>query len=551
VSLRLRLLLAVGAIAIVALVVADFATYSALRSSLYNQVDQQLGQRRPGVPFNPLTGAYYCTNPRNGGPGASAITGGGNGPQSQQFVGGGGGGPNVFGIYYSAYVSQNGTVLSGLECPAYVGTSSYRPQLPDPITGFSSQPDGSKEVYFTTGSIAAGGPVFRVRAVKEPGTNAIAVLAQPLTDQDSTLHTLFLTELAVTAAALVLALLGGWWLVRLGLKPLEDVEATADSIAAGDLDRRVPGAEQSTEVGRLARALNVMLERIQSAFAARLASEARLKESEQHLRQFVADASHELRTPIAAVSAYAELFERGGAEHIDDLPRIVSGIRTETARMDRLVNDLLTLARLDEGVPMERASVELVALTSEAVHTATAVGPEWPVRFWAARPVEVTGDKDRLRQVVDNLLANVRAHTPEGTTTTVSVDQIGDEAEIEVRDSGPGMPQEEARHIFERFYRADPARSRTSGGSGLGLSIVWAIVAAHGGTVTATSAPGEGMAVRVRIPLSHLIDPASSSVPPVDGEPADPPHVDAALVNPAQVNPAQVSAAPPSPQRLG
>ena len=251
-----------------------------------------------------------------------------------------------------------------------------------------------------------------------------------------------------------------------------------------------------------------MLERIQSAFSARLASEARLKEYEQHLRQFVADASHELRTPIAAVSAYAELFERGGAEHIDDLPRIVSGIRTETARMDRLVNDLLTLARLDEGVPMEMAQVELVALTSEAVHTATAVGPEWPVRFWAARPVEVTGDKDRLRQVVDNLLANVRAHTPEGTTTTVPVDQIGDQAEIEVRDSGPGMPQEEARHIFERFYRADPARSRTSGGSGLGLSIVWAIVAAHGGTVTATSAPGEGMAVSVRIPLSHQIDPA-------------------------------------------
>ena len=268
----------------------------------------------------------------------------------------------MFGIYYSADVSQNGTVLSGLECPAYVGSSSYRPQLPNPITGFSSQPDGSQEAYFTTGSIAASGPAFRVRAVKDPGSNVIAVLAQPLVDQDSTLHTLFLTELAVTAAALVLALVGGWWLVRLGLKPLEDVEATADSIAAGNLDRRVPGAEQSTEVGRLARALNIMLERIQSAFSARLASEARLKESEQHLRQFVADASHELRTPIAAVSAYAELFERGGAEHVDDLPRIVSGIRTETARMDRLVNDLLTLARLDEGIPMEQAPVELVAL---------------------------------------------------------------------------------------------------------------------------------------------------------------------------------------------
>ncbi len=555
-SLRLRLLLAVGAIAIVALVVADFATYSALRSSLYNQVDQQLAQRRPGVPVNVVTGTLACISPQDGGRGANPIVSGGNGAIGGGFVGGGSGGPNVFGIYYSADVTQNGTVLSGLECPAYVGTSSYRPQLPDPITGFSSQPDGSQEVYFTTGSIASGGPTFRVRAVKEPGTNVIAVLAQPLTDQESTLHTLFLTELAVTAAALVLALLGGWWLVRLGLKPLEDVEATADSIAAGNLDRRVPGAEQSTEVGRLARALNVMLERIQSAFAARLASEARLKESEQHLRQFVADASHELRTPIAAVSAYAELFERGGAEHLDDLPRIVSGIRTETARMDRLVNDLLTLARLDEGVPMERAPVELVALTSEAVRTATAVGPEWPVRFWAARPVEVTGDKDRLRQVVDNLLANVRAHTPEGTTTTVRLDQIGGEAEIEVRDSGPGMPQEEARHIFERFYRVDPARSRTSGGSGLGLSIVWAIVAAHGGTVTATSAPGEGMAVSVRIPLSHLVDPVRADLPTADAAAAaeagaaDPAQVIPVSADPTQVNPAQVSAVPPSPQPL-
>ena len=199
-----------------------------------------------------------------------------------------------------------------------------------------------------------------------------------------------------------------------------------------------------------------MLERIQAAFAARLASEARLKESEQHLRQFVADASHELRTPIAAVSAYAELFERGAAQHSDDLPRVVSGIRTETARMDRLVTDLLTLARLDEGVPMEQAPVELVSLASEAVRTATAVGPEWPVRFWAARPVEVIGDKDRLRQVIDNLLANVRAHTPPGTAATVRVDQVGGEAEVEVRDTGPGMPAEEARHAFERFYRVDP-----------------------------------------------------------------------------------------------
>jgi two-component system OmpR family sensor kinase len=207
------------------------------------------------------------------------------------------------------------------------------------------------------------------------------------------------------------------------------------------------------------------------------------------------------------VSAYAELFERGGSQHSEDLPRIVSGIRTETARMDRLVNDLLTLTRLDEGVPMELAPVELVSLVSDAVRTAAAVGPQWPVQFSATRPVEVTGDKDRLRQVLDNLLANIRAHTPEGTTATVHVDQVGDQAQIEVRDTGPGMLDSDAQRVFERFYRADPARARIRGGSGLGLSIVAAIVTAHGGTVSAVSAPGEGLVVTVRIPISTASRP--------------------------------------------
>jgi two-component system OmpR family sensor kinase len=536
VSLRLRLLLAVGAIAVIALVVADFATYSALRTSLYNQVDQQLAQQRThlqptptGLVFNPAgclpqggvtVGGAAADGGDSGNSGNSGSTGapGAVGNPARQF-------PNIFSVSYFAVVTANkSAVVNGVECSAYVDDHPYRPDLPVPITGFSTQADGTQVAYFTTGSVAAGGPTFRVRAEKLTA-DLVQVQAQPLVDQNSTLHTLFLTELAVTAIALVLALAGGWWLVRLGLRPLEDVEATADSIAAGNLDQRVPGAEQSTEVGRLARALNVMLERIQAAFSARVASESRLKQNEQYLRQFVADASHELRTPIAAVSAYAELFERGGAEHIDDLPRIFSGIRTETARMDRLVNDLLTLARLDEGVPMEVTQVELVSLVAEAVHTATAVGPEWPVRFSAARPVEVTADKDRLRQVVDNLLANVRAHTPAGTTATVHVGQVDRDAEIEVRDTGPGMTGEEAARIFERFYRADPARSRTSGGSGLGLSIVWAIVSAHGGTVTATSAPGEGMTVTVRIPLiPPPFEPALALEPPALEPPTrDPP----------------------------
>jgi len=505
-------LLAVGAIAVIALVVADFATYSALRSFLYNQVDQSLVQ-------NPLRVQYFvdsgsCPSPHSGVFGGGGQGGGGGGGGA----GGGAGPPGDadslgFNPYY-AILTTNGKVFEGHECSAYVGSRAYSPQLPSQFTGFSIQPDKSSATFFTAPSHQAGGPTFRVQVTKRILVNettgatqrAYIVVAQPIGSTTNTLHTLLFIELAVTAGALVLALAGGWWLVRLGLRPLEDVERTADSIAAGNLDQRVPGADDTTEVGRLARALNVMLERIEVAFSARVASEERLKESDRHLRQFVADASHELRTPIAAVAAYAELFERGASKNAEDLPRVISGIRTETSRMERLVTDLLTLARLDEGVPLEILPTELVGLCADAVHTATTVGPQWPVTFSAAHPVEVLADPSRLRQVVDNLLANVRAHTPPGTSTSVHVEQIGAMARIVVADSGPGMPSEDAARIFERFFRVDPARGRAHGGTGLGLSIVSAIVTAHGGTVRADSAPGEGMTVTVVLPvLSEVV----------------------------------------------
>jgi two-component system, OmpR family, sensor kinase len=508
VSLRLRLLVAVGAIAVIALVLADFATYSALRSSLYKQVDQSLAQ-------NPLRMNRFLTQGACDKPGGSIFGGGTNGgaPPNDN------GGPAAFGSFPFVEIrTTSGHVVDGRKCPAYLGTQPFSPQLPTHITGFATPADG-EATYFTAASTHAGGPTFRVQATQGTlgieGTvtteRVLIVVAEPLNATNDTLHTLFLIELAVTAGALVLALAGGWWLVRLGLRPLEDVERTADSIAAGNLDQRVPGADDSTEVGRLARALNVMLERIESAFSARVASEARLKESDRHLRQFVADASHELRTPIAAVSAYAELFERGAAQHADDLPRVFTGIRTETARMERLVNDLLTLARFDEGLPLQFVPTELVGLGAEAVHTASAVGPQWPVQFTASHPVEVMGDPVRLRQVLDNLLANVRAHTTEGTVSSVNVDQQGNTAEIVVKDAGPGMPTEEAERVFERFYRADASRARSHGGSGLGLSIVAAIVAAHGGTVSAKSAFGQGMTVTVRLPvIAEPVDPGDA-----------------------------------------
>jgi len=525
-SLRLRLLVAVGAIAMIALVLADFATYSALRSSLYKQDDQSLAQTSQ-FRVTQFVDSGTCQTPNTpffGGGGGGGGSGGGSGGAPPDG-GGGGDGANAFGnIPFIEVRTTSGVVVAGRQCPAYVGHTKYSPQLPTQISGFSTQPDGSQVAYFTTASTTSGGPAFRVQVTKAVLTNQItgvqqsvlSVLAEPIGGTTNTLHTLFLIELAVTAGALVLALAGGWWLVRLGLRPLEDVERTADAIAAGNLDQRVPGADDATEVGRLARALNVMLERIEAAFAARVASETRLKESDRHLRQFVADASHELRTPIAAVSAYAELFERGAAQHADDLPRVFTGIRTETARMERLVNDLLTLARFDEGLPLQIVPTELVGLAAEAVHTAAAVGPQWPVEFAASHPVEVMGDPVRLRQVIDNLLANVRAHTPAGTTSVVRVDQEGGTAVIVVKDAGPGMATEEAARVFERFYRADASRARSHGGSGLGLSIVAAIVTAHGGTVSARSALGEGMTVTVRLPVL-----AESPEFPENSEPGD------------------------------
>ena len=492
-SLRLRLLLILGAVAIAAFAIADVATYSALRSSLFNRVDQQLQQQSqqlqrqsasfvgrvcPGQQFDHLF---------PGGP-----TGEGNGPPP------GANEAPLVSFPYQALVTP-GSPADSLSCPAQVGNHSYTPKLPATFTGFSPGPGGTSVTYLTAPSTVAAGPSFEVRVAKLPD-GQLLIVGTPIDDTLSTLHHLLLIELGVTAGAVVVALLAGWWLVRLGLRPLLAVEHTAESIAAGDLQHRVPNDEARTEVGRLARTFNVMLERIESAFAARLASEERLKESDRRLRQFVADASHELRTPIAAVSAYAQLFEQGAASNEGDLERVMTGIRAETVRMERLVADLLTLARLDEGQPIDHEAVELVTLCAEAAQTARTVAPAWPITLVASEPVEVDGDAHRLRQVVDNLLANVRSHTAEGTPAEIGVRREGTDAIVVVADHGPGLPREQAAQVFERFFRADPSRSRGRGGAGLGLSIVDAIVTAHGGTVSATSAPGEGMTITIHLP---------------------------------------------------
>lgn len=494
-SLRARLLLVLGAVTIAALAVADVAIYSALHASLFNQVDARLATPGP----NPGGGF--------GGPGPGFDRRSGFNCLQDEGRGG-----LISSNYFE--VLPNGASAPGTTpCPAIVNGHSYSPRLPSKFSGFAAGPDGTQISTFGAPSAQKGGPDFEVRVTKlSDGTEF--VVATAINDTENTLHRLLLIELGVSVLAVLAAVLAGLWLVRLGLRPLTSVERTAEQIAAGDLQHRVPDENDRTEVGRLAKALNVMLGRIESAFKARVASEERL-------RRFVGDASHELRTPIAAVSAYAELFERGAAAHADDLTRVMNGIRSETARMDRLVADLLTLARLDEGETMEHVPVELVTLCAEAVQTARTVAPEWPLALVAARPVEVEGDPHRLRQVLDNLLANVRSHTPTGTAAEVRVDEVDDRAVVVVSDRGPGVPEETAGRVFERFFRSDPSRSRSSGGAGLGLSIVAAIVEAHGGSVRAKSAPGEGMTITITLSAFHEADPAEGAAPPpAPAEPA-------------------------------
>jgi two-component system OmpR family sensor kinase len=508
VSLRSRLLIAIGITFIVALSIADLVTYSSLQSFLYNRVDQQLDQSS-GIVTELNTGATlpasYCAGPglvTPPGSGNAATPPNGDGDGDGDHDGDDGDPPSNAVQEQAVEVrTSTGKLVPGQSCPAYVEDTAYTPRVPETITATTTD-DGHRVAYFNAPSQQSGGPDFRVQAT-ELDSGDWLIVAQPLGDIGSTLHHLLLVELSVTGAAVVIALIGSFWLVRIGLRPLRDMETTAESIAAGNLTERVPGENDKTEVGRLAHTLNVMLARIESAFSARVASERRLRASEARLRRFVADASHELRTPIAAVSAYAELFGRGASEQKADLERLMGGIRSETGRMERLVADLLLLARLDEGRPMEVRSVDLVSLCAEAVHTASTVGPEWPVTFHASQPIEVMGDATSLRQVVDNLLGNVRAHTPAGTSVLVDVEPEADGgAVITVTDDGPGMEPEEAAHIFERFYRSDPSRSRTHGGAGLGLSIVSAIVANHGGRVSAEGRVGAGTTFTVHLPYT-------------------------------------------------
>ncbi|GAC1541536.1 MAG: sensory box histidine kinase PhoR [Acidimicrobiales bacterium] len=342
-----------------------------------------------------------------------------------------------------------------------------------------------------------GGPGYRAVAVRTPRGTLVAAVS--LRDTLDTVRRVLEVEAATSILVLVALAAGAWWLLRLGVRPLDRMAETADAIAAGDLSRRVELAEPATEAGRLGLALNTMLGEIEHSFAERLAAEERL-------RRFVADASHELRTPLTSIRGYAELYRQGGLGDSGALADAMRRMEQEAARMGVLVDDMLLLARLDQGRPLESGPVDLGALTADAIADAQAVEPGRMIHLDGPAQLEVLGDEGRLRQVLANLLANTRVHTPASAVVRVGLSHTDTTAVLTVEDDGPGFGAAPER-VFERFFRTDPARARARGGTGLGLAIVDAIVGAHGGTARAGSSTNGGARVTIELPLSHVPPP--------------------------------------------
>jgi two-component system OmpR family sensor kinase len=495
-SLRARLIAALIVLAAAGLVTLAAVTYAEQRSFLFDRIDQQArGAERPvsfalDGPGRALPNGGLPTPPvpppgRPGGPDQHP----GSGPQGLPQG------------TYGQRRSATGQVLGSTTVRLYGDKALAPPKLPakipidKPITVDSS-----------------GGSGLRYRVLAEPthdDPSTTTIVAIPLREADATLSRLLKVEGLVIAGVLALLAALAWWVVRLGLRPLDRMGETADAIAGGDLSRRVSPATERTEVGRLGLALNAMLGQIEKAFAERQASENRL-------RQFLADASHELRTPLASIRGYAELFRIGAARKPADTEKAMGRIEDESARMGALVENLLTLARLDQVPEIARKPVNLSDLAGDAADDARAIAPDRDIELRADSPVTVMGDGSQLRQVIGNLVRNALMHTPAGTPIELTVMAAGSDATLEVRDHGPGLPTDNTDELFERFWRADPGRERGRGGAGLGLSIVAAIVDAHGGRVSAANAPGGGASFTISLPAA----PRSQAAPEPAAAPA-------------------------------
>jgi two-component system, OmpR family, sensor kinase len=470
-SLRARLLTAVLALTAVGLLVLGGVTYFTQRSFQLERVDDQARAAQPAV-TRELGGRRDPQPDRDGPPR-------GVGPPA-----------GTYGEHRTAAGQVTGrTTLD----PAGQGLVAH-PALPREIP---------LDELFTVDGENGDTNDYRVLAQRDPFAGGVLVVAVPLSEADRTLDRLLLVEALVIAAILLVLAGAGWAVVRVGLLPLDRIGHTAGAIAGGDLSHRVEATDPRTEVGRLGIALNRMLDRLEEAFSRR-------EQSERRLRAFIADASHELRTPLASIRGYAELFRMGAVGDPAEQQRVMRRVEDEAARMGVLVEDLLTLARLDEIADAPHAELDLSDLAADAVSDARATAPDREIAL-EGEPATVLGDAHQLRQVLANLLRNALVHTPAGTPIDVSVGHDGDEVRLEVRDHGPGLPSDDPNALFERFWRAEGGRKRGRAGAGLGLAIVAGIVDAHGGSVRAADAPGGGASFVVTLPAVGARRPLSAS----------------------------------------
>ena len=460
-TLRSRLVAALVGLVALGLIVFGVTTYGLYSRSEYQRLDDQV---RNSLPFvsRQLTEADTGQQQPQGGPRPE------------------GAGPIVVPLStYGALLDNTGAVLA-----TKATSDGSEPALPDGL-----KPSNR---LFTVGSASGSGSWRVLVSAAARDTGGAVVVAIPTTEVAAALRRLVLIE--ALAAALLLAIVAGgaWLILRHGLRPLEKMAISARSISAGDLSMRVPQADDRTEVGQLGLALNTMLGEIEEAFRERDATE-------QRLRQFLADASHELRTPLTSIQGFAELFRLGADSDHVNLDVILRRIEEESARMKTLVEDLLLLARLDETRPLERVAVDLAVLAADACSDTVATAPTRKVTLDAPEPVVVLGDEGHLRQALTNLMSNAVRHTAVDAAIDVTARIEGGVAVVKVRDHGTGLDETALAHVFDRFWQADAARAGT--GAGLGLSIVAAIAAEHGGRAHAANAPDGGALFTLTLPI--------------------------------------------------
>ena len=474
-KLSTRLAIAVAVVLLGTLAVLSVVLVQSTRATLIEQVDQDLK----------TTAARTKDDPWSDDDGGSGPGGGPARPNDR------GPGKREVGQYWC---DKDGAVLFA-DPAGYEDDPFADPDLDEFASLISDNRDGE----ITTVPAEDGSLEYRVLVDRMPKGNYL-VSVSPLAAVDDAVGRLIGIFAGLGALALIVAVLGSWLLIRRGLQPVDRMVGTTAAIAAGDLSLRVDAPDPRTELGRLGGAINVMLGQIEQAYQARTASEERL-------RRFVADAAHELRTPLTSLRGYAELYRQGALAGEDGVDSAMRRIESEGARMARLVDDLLLLARLDQQRGVERKPVELVAMLREAIQDLHAIDPTRPITEELPAAATVLGDRVRLRQVLDNVLTNARTHTSAGTPIHITVIPTPSQVSISVADTGPGIAEADRVKIFERFFRADPSRARSKGGTGLGLSIVASLVEAHGGSVAVDGKVGDGTTFTITLPVGGPATP--------------------------------------------